>query len=286
MIEISQLDELRAQLKRWRDAGETVSLVPTMGNLHEGHLELVRQARQRADRCVVSLFVNPMQFGEGEDFGGYPRTYADDRKKLLKVGVDLLFAPGVEVVYPKAAAEQTRVEVPGASDILCGASRPGHFIGVATVVCKLFNMIQPDCAIFGEKDFQQLMIIRQMVDDLHMPVEVVGVPTVRESDGLAKSSRNGYLKHEERSIANCLYKTLLKTSTLIEEGGSDYSDLEQSAVTELEAAGFRPDYFSIRRAADLFIPDSDDKELVILGAARLGKARLIDNLKVTRKTPD
>ncbi len=286
MIEIVKLDELRSQLKSWRGSGQTLGLVPTMGNLHEGHLELVRQARQRADRCVVSIFVNPMQFGAGEDFGSYPRTYAEDRRKLLEVGADLLFAPGVEEVYPKGDREQTRVEVPGLSDILCGASRPGHFVGVATVVCKLFNMIQPDLAIFGEKDFQQLMVIRQMVADLCMPLEVIGVATLREADGLAMSSRNGYLNNEERTVANCLFLTLQKSAKAIQNGESNYLDLQKNAITDLEAAGFRPDYFSILRAVDLALPVKSDHELVILGAAWLGRARLIDNMKVTRKILD
>ena len=286
MIEIVKLDELRSQLKSWRGSGQTLGLVPTMGNLHEGHLELVRQARQRADRCVVSIFVNPMQFGAGEDFGSYPRTYAEDRRKLLEVGADLLFAPGVEEVYPKGDREQTRVEVPGLSDILCGASRPGHFVGVATVVCKLFNMIQPDLAIFGEKDFQQLMVIRQMAADLCMPLEVIGVATLREADGLAMSSRNGYLNNEERTVANCLFLTLQKSAKAIQNGESNYLDLQKNAITDLEAAGFRPDYFSILRAVDLAIPVKSDHELVILGAAWLGRARLIDNMKVTRKILD
>lgn len=286
IIEVSALGELRAQIKRWRISGQTLALVPTMGNLHVGHLELIRQAQQRADRCMVTIFVNPMQFGEGEDFSGYPRTYADDRKKLLEVGVDLLFAPSVEEVYPQGDREQTRIEVPGLSSILCGASRPGHFIGVATVVCKIFNMIQPDIAVFGEKDFQQLMVIRRMVVDLAIPVEIIGVATVREPDGLAKSSRNGYLTNEQRAVANCLYKTLLKTAQAIQEGEEDYVDLQQVAVANLESAGFRPDYFTIRRASDLSAPDADEHELVILGAAWLGQARLIDNLRVIRKTLD
>ncbi|MDJ0807847.1 MAG: pantoate--beta-alanine ligase [Gammaproteobacteria bacterium] len=285
MIEISQLSNLRGQLRRWRAAGETLALIPTMGNLHAGHLQLVRTARQQADRCVVSLFVNPMQFGEGEDYASYPRTYEDDKEKLREVGADLLYAPSVDEVYPKGDRGRTRVEVPGISEILCGASRPAHFVGVSTVVCKFFNMIQPNLAVFGEKDYQQLMVIRQMVEDLCIPVEVVGVPTVREPDGLALSSRNGYLTHEERSIANCLYKTLLKTAAAIERADSDYPRLEEEASTELKAVGFRPDYFSIRSALDLSTPDPDAPELVILSAAWLGKARLIDNLRVTRNTP-
>lgn len=286
MHEINRVTELRALLKRWRGDGHTIALVPTMGNLHAGHLELVRQAKQRADRCVVSIFVNPMQFGAGEDFGSYPRTYESDRDGLQQLGTDLIFSPSVEEVYPLGEDDQTRVEVPGLSNMLCGASRPGHFVGVTTVVCKFFNMIQPDIAVFGEKDFQQLMVIRRMVLDLCMPVEVVGVPTVRESDGLAMSSRNAYLTSEERNVSVCLYETLCEIASAIHQGESDFTGLEIKASQRLEAAGFRPDYFAIRCAQDLSVPASSEPELVILAAAWLGKARLIDNLRLTRRSLD
>jgi pantoate--beta-alanine ligase len=249
-----------------------------MGNLHAGHLELVRRARERADRTVVSIFVNPLQFGPSEDLAAYPRTLEADRKRLAEAGADLLFAPGVEEVYPGGQAGQTRVEVPGISDILCGASRPGHFTGVATVVCKLFNMVQPDLAVFGEKDFQQLMVIRRMTADLSMPVEILGAPTVREPDGLAMSSRNGYLNEEERQRAPRLQQTLRSAAQALQRGESVVG-VESRAAAELAAAGFEPDYFSVRRAADLGEPGADEHELVILAAAHLGQTRLIDNIR-------
>ncbi len=280
MISVFTVQALREQVASWRMSGERVALVPTMGNLHEGHLALVTRAREIADRVVVSVFVNPLQFGEGEDFDAYPRTLEDDSRKLDGVKADLIFAPSVREVYPKPQAEQTRVEVPGLSDILCGESRPGHFTGVATVVCKLFNMAQPDVAIFGEKDFQQLMVIRHMAEDLCIPVEIQGMATVREEDGLAMSSRNGYLTEEERKRAPALYRTLQLIAVALKTGDRDFDGLERQAGTELEKAGFRPDYFHIRRAADLGSPGPEDASLVLVAAAHLGKARLIDNLEL------
>jgi pantoate--beta-alanine ligase len=270
--------QLRQWVAGWRTAGERIGFVPTMGNLHAGHLDLVAEARRRADRCVVSIFVNPMQFGEGEDYDAYPRTLQADEDKLRAAGADLLFAPTVKAVYPYGAGEQTRVEVPGISDILCGASRPGHFVGVATVVCKLFNMVQPDVAVFGEKDYQQLMVIRRMVADLCMPIEIVGKATVREADGLAMSSRNGYLSADERRVAPGLYRTLQATAAALGSGERDYGKLESEAVKALQSLGFRPDYFVIRQARDLAPPGADAGPLVILAAAYLGATRLIDNL--------
>lgn len=255
-----------------------MALVPTMGNLHQGHLELVRRAR--ADRVVVSIFVNPLQFGEGEDYEAYPRTLEADAEKLGFLGVDMLFTPEVPVMYSSAPDFHTRVEVPGLSDILCGAYRPGHFIGVATVVCKLLNIIQPDTALFGEKDFQQLLIIRRMVKDLCIPVKVVGVSTLRESDGLAMSSRNSYLTPEERGRAPGLYQTLQWVREQIVQGRDDFDVLEQEAAGLLRDAGLWPDYVSVRRCADLGPPGPGDGELIVLAAANLGRARLIDNLRV------
>ncbi len=277
---IDTTSALRDQVRQWRVQGERVALVPTMGNLHAGHLKLVAEARQAADRVVVTIFVNPMQFGAGEDLDSYPRTPEEDRAMLEQAGADLLFTPAVAEVYPRPPAQQTRVEVPGISDILCGASRPGHFVGVATVVCKLFNMVQPDVALFGEKDFQQLLVIRLMVLDLSLPIEIIGVPTEREADGLARSSRNGYLTSEEREHAPALYQTLRAVADALAAGNSDYPALEQEAAQRLSNAGFRPDYISIRRASDLGQPDGTEPDLVILAAAYLGKARLIDNLRV------
>lgn len=272
---------LRERVAAWRHAGQRIGFVPTMGNLHAGHLALVAEARRLAERVVVSIFVNPLQFGPQEDFAAYPRTLARDQELLAGAGTDLLFAPTVEAVYPRGQAEQTRLEVPGISDILCGASRPGHFVGVATVVCKLFNMVQPDLAVFGEKDFQQLQVIRLMTLDLSLPVAVHGLATVREADGLAMSSRNGYLTAEERARAPALYQTLRRCAERLRQG-QDIATVEGQAGEEIAAAGFGPDYFSVRRAADLALPQAGDRELVVLAAARLGRARLIDNLRVER----
>ena len=272
---------LRERIAAWRRAGERVGFVPTMGNLHAGHLALVAEARRLAERVVVSIFVNPLQFGPQEDFAAYPRTLARDQELLAGAGTDLLFAPTVEAVYPRGQAEQTRVEVPGISDILCGASRPGHFVGVATVVCKLFNMVQPDLAVFGEKDFQQLLVIRLMTLDLSLPVTIQGLATVREADGLAMSSRNGYLTAEERVRAPALYQTLRRGAERLRQG-LDIAIVEGLAGEEIAAAGFSPDYVSVRRAADLGLPQAGDRELVVLAAARLGRARLIDNVRLER----
>jgi pantoate--beta-alanine ligase len=279
MLTLNTLEELRATIASWRQVGERIAFVPTMGNLHAGHLALMSVARARAERVVVSIFVNPMQFGEGEDFDAYPRTLEQDQGKLQQLGVDLLFAPAVSTLYPAGSTDQqTRVEVPGLSDVLCGASRPGHFVGVATVVCKLFNMVQPDLAVFGQKDFQQLMVIRRMVSDLAMPIDIVGEATVREADGLAMSSRNGYLSPEQRALAPQLYQTLQETAGAIKSGNRDYTGLEASAEAALREAGFRPDYYAIRRADDLMLPGDSGQNLVILAAAYLGTTRLIDNL--------
>ena len=281
MITINEINDLRAQIDIWRRGGN-VAFVPTMGNLHAGHLSLVKEARKIADRVVVSIFVNPMQFGAGEDFDSYPRTLESDSGMLEAEGTDLLFAPPVEVMYPKPQSEQTRVEVPEISNVLCGAARPGHFVGVATVVCKLFNMVQPDIALFGNKDFQQLMVIRRMVEDLAMPVRVVGVDTMRESDGLAMSSRNGYQSGEARATAPILYRVLSGLAAKLREGDDDYAGLQAQAARELDENGFRTEYIAIRRAEDLLEPSAGETGLVILAAAYLGNARLIDNIEVTR----
>ena len=275
---VSDVPSLRETVRAWRSEGLSVGFVPTMGNLHDGHLALVDEARKRVQRCVVSIFVNPMQFGAGEDFEDYPRTLEQDREKLSAVGADLLFTPSAATIYPAGEQAQTRIEVPDLSDILCGASRPGHFVGVATVVCKLFNMVQPDLAVFGEKDFQQLMVIRRMAADLAMPIEIVGLKTVREADGLAKSSRNGYLTPSERALAPKLYETLQGTAAAIARGDRDFTRLEAEARERLSSAGFRPDYYVIRSAEDLAPARAQDPRLVILAAAYMGTTRLIDNL--------
>jgi pantoate--beta-alanine ligase len=280
MITQRTIAGVREQVRAWHLAGERVAFVPTMGNLHAGHMSLVARARELADRVVVSIFVNPLQFSAGEDLSAYPRTPAEDATLLEAAGVELLFLPEEAEIYPHGREGVTFVEVPGISDLLCGASRPGHFRGVATVVAKLFNIVQPDVACFGEKDFQQLAVLRRMVAELDMPVEMVGVPTMREADGLAMSSRNGYLTIEERAIAPALYQTLQEMAQRIHGGGSDYSLLQQYGKTVLEKAGFRPDYLEIRRSDDLFPPTGGETSLVILAAAWLGRARLIDNLLI------
>jgi len=279
VITVSDVGELRTRIESWRRGGN-VAFVPTMGNLHAGHLSLVQVARAKADRVVASVFVNPLQFGAGEDFDSYPRTLERDAEMLEREGTDLLFAPTVQTMYPKPQDEQTRVEVPGISGLLCGATRPGHFAGVATVVCKLFNMVQPDLAFFGKKDFQQLMVIRRMVEDLAMPVRIAGVETMREADGLAMSSRNGYLTNAERQVAPGLYKTLTEVRDALVAGERDYAALVRQASERFEERGLKTDYLAIRRADDLAVPGGSDGELVILAAAYLGKARLIDNLEV------
>jgi pantoate--beta-alanine ligase len=278
MQTIQQISALRAQVADWRRAGLRVGLVPTMGNLHAGHLALVRDALERADRVVTSIFVNPLQFGPGEDFYAYPRTPERDAEMLAEAGNHCLFAPTESEVYPNGRDGQTFVEVPGLSDILCGASRPGHFRGVATVVAKLFNMVQPDVAIFGAKDYQQLMVIRRMTAELDLSVEIVGYPVVREPDGLALSSRNGYLTPEQRAQAPLLQVQLQRLADVLKAGAAT-ADAEWDAARGLAASGFKPDYVSVRRRADLAHPQSGDRALVILAAAYLGKARLIDNLE-------
>ncbi|MEI6414050.1 MAG: pantoate--beta-alanine ligase [Pseudomonadota bacterium] len=285
MQTVHALPALRAILAVWRQAGQRIALVPTMGNLHAGHRALVLKARTLADRVVATIFVNPMQFGPLEDLAAYPKTLAADQDGLAAAGADLLFTPAVVEIYPQGLEHQTRVEVPGLSSILCGASRPGHFAGVATVVCKLFNMAQPDLALFGEKDFQQLLVIRRMAQDLAFPVEIIGYPTVREADGLAMSSRNGYLTPEERARAPCLFATLQQSAQRILAGG-DLARVTHDACGALAAGGLKPEYVAIRRAADLGEPGADDQDLVILAAAWLGRTRLIDNLQVISGKPN
>lgn len=270
--------ELRAAVARARSEGKRIGFVPTMGNLHSGHAALVTKAAQRVDFVVASIFVNPLQFGPSEDLDKYPRTLAADQEKLLQAGCHLLFAPTVEEIYPDGMAGQTRVSVPQLSDGLCGASRPGHFEGVATVVSKLFNMVQPDLAVFGQKDFQQLAVIRALVRDLNMPIQIIGEPTVRAEDGLALSSRNGYLSDEQRTTAPALYRLLSQMAAAIEQGERDYPALIANGQQQLAAAGFRPDYLEVRQALSLRPAMPEDRDLVILVAAFLGATRLIDNL--------
>lgn len=272
--------EVRQTVKAWRRAGSTVAFVPTMGNLHAGHLKLVSEAQKQADKTVVSIFVNPAQFGPGEDFERYPRTEAEDRRKLTDANTDLLFLPGIADLYAPDA--KTAVTVAELSELHCGRFRPGHFSGVATVVCKLLNIVQPDLALFGLKDFQQFAVIRTMVRDLDFDTALIGVETVREADGLALSSRNGYLNASERRRAPLLYRTLAEARAAILAGDGDYGALEAAAAERLRQAGFEPEYFTISRSRDLRAAEPQDRELVILTAARLGQTRLIDNIVFER----
>lgn len=281
MNTVKTVRELRAAIARARAEGKRIGFVPTMGNLHSGHVALVEKASQRADFVVASIFVNPLQFGPNEDLAKYPRTLAADQEKLVSAGCHLLFAPTPEEMYPQGMDNQTRISVPVVSEGLCGGSRPGHFEGVATVVAKLFNMVQPDLAIFGEKDFQQLAVIRKLVRDLNLPVQIFGEPTVRADDGLALSSRNGYLSAEQRQVAPQLFATLKDMADSICGGRNDFSRLTLDGLKHLEKAGFRPDYLEIREAGSLRPAQAGDKELVILVAAYLGTTRLIDNLAFT-----
>jgi pantoate--beta-alanine ligase len=285
MIIAQSVAELKREVARLRAAGKRIAFVPTMGSLHAGHRHLMEQARRHADAVVASIYVNPLQFGPQEDFGGYPRTPEQDRTMLEDAKVEVLFLPDDAVIYPRGREASTCVEVPGVSDILCGAARPGHFRGVATVVHRLLQLVTPDVALFGKKDYQQLLVIRLMTADFGLPVEIIGIDTVRDADGLAMSSRNGYLTPEERRIAPKLYATLQALAGQIQSAAeNDFSDYEAQAGKQLEIAGFRPDYVSVRRQQDLAIPDSGDRQLVILAAAWLGRTRLIDNLELDRKT--
>jgi pantoate--beta-alanine ligase len=267
---------LRDVIRQWRQAGQSVGFVPTMGNLHAGHIKLVSTARQQAAKVVVSIFVNPTQFGPNEDFASYPRTEQQDQEKLIASGADLLFLPSINEMYPQAS--RTGISVNGLSSLYCGASRPGHFDGVALVVCKLLNMVQPDLLLLGEKDFQQLTIIRQMVADLNIPVRVEGVSTVREIDGLAMSSRNGYLSAQQRQQASKLYQALCAARDQILAGHGDYVMVAEQQMQNLQQAGFAVDYLTICRSADLMPASFSDSDLLILAAAKLGNTRLIDNL--------
>ena len=278
MNTVKTVRELRAAVARARSEGKQIGLVPTMGNLHSGHAALVTKAAQQVDFVVASIFVNPLQFGANEDLDTYPRTLAADQETLLQAGCHLLFAPTVEEMYPHGMTGLTRVSAAQLSNELCGSRRPGHFDGVTTVVSKLFNMVQPDLAIFGQKDYQQLAVIRAMVHDLNMPIQIIGEPTVRAEDGLALSSRNGYLTEEQRALAPTLYRQLNEMVQAIKAGERNYSALVSQHVARIEAAGFRPDYLEIRHALTLQPAQADDRDLVILVAAYLGTTRLIDNV--------
>ncbi len=276
MIIVNNILDLRATISAWKQNGLSVALAPTMGNLHAGHLKLVNSAKQKADKVVVSIFVNPTQFGINEDFASYPRTEQEDQLKLATENTDLLFLPTITDIY--SANALTTVKVSGLSDIYCGASRPGHFSGVATIVCKLFNLVQPDIAVFGLKDFQQFTVIKTMIRDLNIPIELLGVDTQRESNGLAMSSRNNYLTDIERQLAPQLYEALGIAKTAILAGQHSYATIEQQAKQSLKNTGFTPDYFSICSSHDLSSATKQDKDMVILAAAKLGTTRLIDNI--------
>lgn len=278
MRTLREIDQLRSTLQEHRQRGQRIALVPTMGNLHAGHLALVACARQHADIVVSSLFVNPMQFGPGEDLDGYPRTFSADQAQLVDAGCDVLFAPTVSALYPNGLDAQTRVHVPEVGEGLCGGSRPGHFDGVSTVVSMLFNLVQPDIACFGEKDYQQLAVIRKLVRDLHMSIDIIGVPIVRAEDGLALSSRNGYLSAQERAIAPALYRTLCMLRDALERGDPIEESLDQGK-TALREAGFTPDYLELRDAS-LAKLSPTTRHAVLLAAAKLGPARLIDNISL------
>ncbi len=276
---IERLLPMRKTVARWRQVNLRVALVPTMGALHEGHLSLVRLALEHADRVVVSLFVNPLQFGPNEDFDRYPRTLERDIALLESLNVDCLFMPSVEALYPEGRDQHTRVHVPGLADMLCGASRPGFFDGVATVVTKLFHIITPDVAVFGEKDYQQLLMIRRLVTDLNFPIRILGAPIVREPDGLALSSRNAYLSADERQCAPALQRSLKQLATAL-ENGTPIAAAEQDACASLTAQGFTVDYLSVRCAETLALPSIPQQPLIVLAAAYLGTTRLIDNHRV------
>jgi len=279
MITTESINAIREQVRHWRMQGKSVAFVPTMGNLHLGHLTLIKEAKSHADHVVASIFVNPMQFGASEDLDAYPRTLNDDQQALIEAGADLLFTPTPSIIYPKSIDTHTFVEVPLISDQLCGQSRPGHFRGVATIVCKLFNIVQPDIAIFGQKDFQQLLVIKTMVEDLSMPIEIIGVDTIREASGLAMSSRNGYLTKAQKQQAATLKHTLDEMASTLTHGGN-IKEVIATAQQSIAAAGFKNDYLDIRSATTFHPATAIDQELVILVAAYIGKTRLIDNLVV------
>lgn len=282
MNTVHSIAQLRAALTRARAENKRISLVPTMGNLHAGHIALVEKARQRSDFVVVSIFVNPLQFGPHEDLDSYPRTLAEDQRQLLDAGADLIFAPSVKEMYPDGMQGHSLVSVPVVSEGLCGGSRPGHFDGVATVVCKLLNAVQPDMAVFGEKDFQQLAVIRKMAQDLCLPVQIMGAPIVRAADGLALSSRNGYLNDTQRQTAPLLHQHLQQIAAHLKAGRRDYHEIIEEAHQALSRAGFTPDYLDLRDAQTLQPITESSEEIVILAAALLGTTRLIDNLLISR----
>ena len=278
---INDKEEMRELLRDWRRQDEHIALVPTMGNLHAGHASLIELAREHAERVVVSVYVNPTQFSEEEDFTEYPRTPERDTMRLKKIGADILFIPDDETVYPFGHDCATVVSVPGLTENFCGASRPGHFDGVTTVVARLFALVRPDVAIFGQKDYQQQLVIRYMAEDLGLPIRIITAPTVREEDGLAMSSRNQYLTDDERAVAPLLHQVIDEIGAKLVNGDHNYKQLEKNGFKELKGAGFKIDYLAIRRAENLEVPNRESDDLVVIAAAHLGAARLIDNVVVT-----
>ncbi|MCB1755975.1 MAG: pantoate--beta-alanine ligase [Gammaproteobacteria bacterium] len=283
MLVVDNIQKLRSIIRPWKNNDVVIGFVPTMGNLHDGHLSLIERAKKESNKVIASIYVNPLQFDRPDDLTRYPRTLQNDLALLEQQGVDVVFTPDDKAIYPDGIEMSTKVDVPVISTILCGAHRPGHFVGVATVVCKLFNMIEPDLAVFGEKDFQQLMLVRRMTQDLNMPVKIIGAQTMREDNGLAMSSRNNYLSDEEKQTASTIYKTLCDVAAKLVAGNQHYPSLEREGRETLEKAGFIPDYLQILRKTDLQLPSPEEplEELVILCAALLGKARLIDNLQLS-----
>lgn len=279
MKTVNDIQSLRQQITTWKQQGLSVAFVPTMGNLHAGHISLITEAKKHADKIVASIFVNPMQFGANEDIDKYPRTLADDQQKLQAEGTDLLFTPTADIIYPNGTAQNTFVEVPNISDIHCGKSRPGHFRGVATIVCKLFNLVQPDVACFGLKDYQQLQVIQTMVNDLSMPIKIVPVAIARSENGLALSSRNGYLSETELAQAPVLYQTLQWLTQAVKLN-KNFLALSEQAKEKVNQAGLQADYFNICHANTLAPAKAEDKNLVILASAFCGPARLIDNIQI------
>lgn len=277
---ITSKNEMKAVSESFHKRNERIAFVPTMGNLHPGHMQLVEKAETLAPKTIVSIFVNPLQFGENEDFDAYPRTLERDQHLLELANADVLFIPTRDEIYPDEHASKEVIEFPGLTDVLCGASRPGHFSGVAVVVKQLFEIVQPDIAVFGEKDYQQVLVIKKLVEEYELPVEIVTVPTQREPDGLAMSSRNSYLTEDERKTAPVLYQTLCNARDQVKGKAGSFSEIEQQASEQLAKTGFSPDYFSICHADDLSEPEAGETRLVILVAARLGKTRLIDNILI------
>ncbi|MBI3571556.1 MAG: pantoate--beta-alanine ligase [Gammaproteobacteria bacterium] len=284
MITIENVASLKEQIARLCQSGKRIAFVPTMGNLHAGHVRLMQEARHHAQTVVASIYVNPLQFGQNEDFDSYPRTPSHDKVALLSAGVDVLFRPAESEMYPRGKIVQTFVDVPGLSDDLCGRFRPGHFRGVTTAVNRLFNLVTPDVAVFGKKDYQQWLLVRLMTEDLGLPVEIIGVDTVREPDRLAMSSRNNYLSPEERKVAPRLYEALCRLRDRVLREGMHLAAAEENGVIDLQTDGFRPDYVYVRRQSDLQRPEAQDRRLVALAAAWLGRTRLIDNVEFELKS--